>query len=80
MPDDRILTERQVAEELNLDRLELYLLAASERLGRHDPVSHLMIFSEAEVEKLAERLNVRRQPRKEPSPAELARIPEPEQE
>ena len=73
----RKLTERQVLEELGLDRLELYLLVSAERLGRHDLVSHLLVFTDAEVEALAARLGVVRRRRSEPSPAAPAHIPEP---
>ncbi len=71
------LTERQVIEELGLDRLELYLIASAERLGRHDPVSHVLIFSDEEVEALATRLGLARRRRKEPPATSLEHVPEP---
>ncbi len=71
------LTKRQVIEELGLDRLELYLIASAEKLGRHDPVSHVLLFSDEEVEALAARLGLVRRRRKEPGAASLDQIPEP---
>lgn len=77
----RRLTERQVIEELGLDRMELYLAATAERLGRHDAISHLLVFSEEEVDALAARLGIRRRNRPEPSTGvDLAQIPEPKGE
>jgi len=75
------VTERQVLEELGLDRMELYLAATAEKLGRYDPVSHLLVFSDEEVEALAARLGVARCRRPEPgTPAPLEKIPEPKGE
>ncbi len=76
----RRLTERQVIEELGLDRMELYLAAMAEKLGRHDPVSHLLVFSDEEVDALAARLGIARCKRSEPAAASLTQIPEPNSE
>ncbi len=76
-PAGRTVTERRAAEELGLDRLELYLAAAAKKLGRYDPMTHVLVFSDAEVEQLAAELGVSRRRRREPSPADIARIPEP---
>lgn len=73
----RTLTEGQVAEELGLDRLELYLIMAAHNLGKHDSVTHLLVFSEVEVDQIAERLGRTRRKRPGPTEAELKRIPEP---
>lgn len=77
----RRLTERQVIEELGLDRMELYLAATAERLGRHDAISHLLVFSEEEVDALAARLGIARRKRPGPSTGiDLGRVPEPSSE
>jgi hypothetical protein len=62
--------------------MELYLVATAERLGRHDAISHLLVFSEEEVDALAARLGIRRRC-KEPEPptgVDLGRVPEPNSE
>jgi len=76
----RRLTERQVAAELGIDRLEVYLLAAEQRVGRYDPASHVLLFSEAEVDTLAARLSVTRCRQKEVSQSTREKIPEPNRE
>ncbi len=73
----RWLTEHQVVEELGLDRLELYLIASAERLGRHDSISHLLVFSDEEVDVLAARLGLQRRRRNRPPATALPQIPEP---
>jgi hypothetical protein len=74
------LTESQVAAELGLDKLQLHLAAASHRIGLYDPATHLLVFTEEEVNSLAAKLGISRRPRREPSAEELARIPEPSEE
>ncbi len=64
-------------EELGLDRLELYLIASAEKLGWHDPVLHVLVFSDEEVEALAARLGLTRRRRKEPAASSLEHSPEP---
>ena len=54
----RTLTERRVAAALSIDRLELYLVAAEQHVGRYDPVTHLLTFSPAEVARIAARLGI----------------------
>ena len=71
------LTEGQVAEELGLDRLELHLVAVEQRLGSYDPLTHLLMFSDAEVDALAQRMGVKRRRRVELSVVEEAKIPDP---
>lgn len=71
----RGFTESRVGEELGLDRLEVYLAAVCYRLGRYDSVTHLLVFSDAEVDALARHLDLPRQAR--PAPAPVPRpIPE----
>ncbi len=72
----RRLTEGEVIEELGLDRMELYLAARAEKLGRHDAVSHLLVFSEEEVTRLATRLGLSRRCRPDTAPS-VAQVPEP---
>src|SRR5437899_4134520 len=58
-PDSmRKFTERQVSAALGLVRLELYLVAADLRIGRHDPLTHLKVFTVDEVERIAARLGL----------------------
>jgi hypothetical protein len=75
----RELTERQAAAELGLDRLELYLAAAAEKLGRYDPLTHLLVFRDDEVDALAARLGLTRR-RRGPAAEQLRAIPEPDGE
>jgi len=70
------LTESQVAAELGIDRLELYLVAATEKAGCYDPLTHLLTFRDDEVDTLAARLGVTR--RRTPHFSEAHKtIPEP---
>lgn len=71
------LTESRAAEELGIDRLELYLVAAEQRLGQYDVLTHLMVFSDAEVDALAARLGVTRRRTPQLSQAQKKVIPEP---
>ena len=71
------LTESRVAEELGVDRLELYLVAAEQHLGQYDVLTHLMVFSDAEVDALAARLGVTRRRTPQLSEAQKQTIPEP---
>jgi len=74
----RDYTESQAADELGVDRLELYLAAAEQKLGHYDGLTHLFVFSDAEVDALAERLGVTRRRRRDPAVAAAQRaIPEP---
>ncbi len=75
--DARRLTESQVATALALDRLELYLLAAELRLGRYDPLTHLLVFTAAEAEHMATRLGLPRPKFAEELAGSLERVPEP---
>ena len=54
------LTESQVAGELGIDRLELYLASAAFRLGRYDSITHLLYFSEEEADEIAAQLGLTR--------------------
>ncbi len=76
-PRERALTERQAAEELGLDRLQLHLAAAQQRLGRYDAITHLLMFSDAEVDALAAHLGVKRRLWNDLGAAEQAKIPDP---
>lgn len=71
------LTESQVAAELGVDRLELYLLAAAEKAGRYDPLTHLLAFRDDEVDRLAARLGVTRRRVSRATEAQKQAIPEP---
>jgi hypothetical protein len=71
------LTESQVAAELGIDRLELYLVAAAEKAGRYDPLTHLLTFRDEEVDRLAARLGVARRRASQLSEAQKQSIPEP---
>ena len=71
------LTESQVAAELGIDRLELYLVAAAEKMGRYDPLTHLLTFREEEVDALAARLGVKRRRTPQLSETQKQTIPEP---
>jgi len=75
--DVRRLTESQVATALALDRLELYLLAAELRLGRYDPLTHLLVFTVAGAEHMATRLGLPRPKFAEQLAGSLERVPEP---
>lgn len=79
-PGERTFTEGETAEELGLDKLELHLAAAAQRLGRYDPLTHLLVFSDAEVDELAARLGIKRRRREDPGDADKAKIPEPSEE
>jgi len=74
------LTEGQAAAELGINRLELYLVAAAERAGRYDPLTHLLTFRDDEVDRLAARLGVTRRRASPLSEAQKQAIPEPNAE
>jgi len=82
MPVDesRYLTESRVAEELGLDRLELYLAAAQQKIGRYDSLTHLMVFTDEEVDTLARRLGITRRKKTAPGESQRRIIPEPTSE
>jgi hypothetical protein len=71
------LTESRVAEELGIDRLELYLAAAEQRLGHFDAVTHLLVFSDEEVDALAAHLGVTRRRTPPLTGAQKQAIPDP---
>lgn len=79
MPADesRYLTESRVAEELGLDRLELYLAAAQEKIGRYDALTHLVVFTDKEVDTLARRLGLARRKKTARDDSKRRVIPEP---
>ena len=74
------LTENQVAAELGIDRLELYLVAAAEKAGHYDPLTHLLTFRDEEVDAFAARLGVTRRKIPALSEAHKQAIPEPSAE
>ena len=76
----REITEGQVAEELGLDLLELYLAAAAAKLGHYDTLTHLLVFADSEVDALAAHLRVTRRRRRELTKAQGNSIPEPTSE
>jgi hypothetical protein len=71
------LTEGQAAGELGVERLELYLLAAAEKIGRFDSLTHLLIFRDEEVNALAARLGVKRRRHAVLGEGQQRAIPEP---
>lgn len=71
------LTESRVAEQLGIDRLELYLVAAAEKRGRYDPLTHLLTFRDEDVDAMARRLGVTRRRGVEASEEQRRAIPEP---
>lgn len=71
------LTESQVAAELGIDRLELYLVAATEKMGHYDPLTHLLTFRDEEVDALATCLGVIRRRTSQASEKQKQVIPEP---
>ncbi len=83
-PGGRTLTESEVTAALQLDRLQLYLVAAEMRLGRYDSMTHLMAFTTEEVERIAARLELPPPKFAEDAPPARDRaledIPEPEGE
>jgi N-acyl-L-homoserine lactone synthetase len=54
----RSLSEREVAAALGIEPLEVYLLAAGLRVGRFDSLTHLLVLTPGEVERMAARLGV----------------------
>jgi len=79
-PSSGVLTERHVADELGLERVEVYLLASKLKLGKFDTITHLLTFTEAEVDEIARRLEVARRKRREPAESDRKSIPEPNSE
>jgi hypothetical protein len=71
------LTEGRAAGELGIDRLELYLLAVAEKIGRFDSLTHLLLFRDEEVDALAARLGVTRRRNVVLSEEQRRAIPEP---
>ena len=53
----RNITVSSVANRVAVERMEVYLLAVALKLGRYDSVTHLLTFTEAEVEALEAYLN-----------------------
>ena len=76
----RELAEGHVADELGLDRLELYLAAAAAKLGHYDALTHLLVFADSEVDALAAHLGVKRRRQTELTKAQGNSIPEPTSE
>jgi len=76
-PGNDALTERGAAEELGVERMEIYLLAAKYGAGHFDSLTHLLIFTDKEVDELAARLGIQRRKRSGPSEGDLQVIPEP---
>lgn len=61
----RPISEGRLIEETGIDRLELYLILAADRLGQYDSVSHLLYFTEEEADAIAAQLGI---PRKKKLP------------
>ncbi len=80
----RLLSERQVAAALGIELLELYLLAAELRVGRFDSLTHLLVLTPGEVERIAARLGVAcpdlSAGLEEETDRVVGRVPEPERE
>lgn len=73
----KIYTERRVCEELGINQLELYLVSSKHKLGTFDSLTHLLTFSEKEVDEIAARLGIIRRPRAEMTDAQRNSAPEP---
>lgn len=71
----RTLTEGGLAEELGVERLEIYLLAAVCKAGQYDSVTHLLLFNDAEADALAARLGVARRARRMATSAANSTLP-----
>ena len=74
---ESVLAESRVAEELGLERMEIYLLASKLKFGQFDTITHLLTFTEAEVDEMARQLGVVRRKHRDPAEADLQSIPEP---
>ena len=72
--------EGQAADELGIDRLELYLAAAKFRIGRYDALTHLLVFHDDELDALAAHLGIARRPTAALHASQQASIPDPEEE
>ena len=53
MEPRRTISEGRLIEETGADRLELYLILASQRIGWYDSISHVLYFSEEEADQVA---------------------------
>lgn len=73
----RTLSEGLVAAALAIDRLELHLAAAALRLGQYDPLTHLMVFNAAEVDRIASELGRPRPRFKDEEDSVVGGVPEP---
>jgi hypothetical protein len=71
------LSDRQLAEELGVEQMEIYLVAARFKRGHFDPLTHLLTFTEKEADELAARLGRARKKISRPTEGDLKAIPEP---
>lgn len=70
-------TERRVCDELGINQLELYLVSSKFKLGTFDSLTHLLTFTEKEVDEIAARLGIVRRRRAELTDAQRNSAPEP---
>jgi len=75
--NNKTYTERRVCDELGINQLELYLVASKHKLGTFDSLTHLLTFSEKEVEEMAARLGIVRRRRAELTDAQRTSAPDP---
>lgn|GEM_PF-3445229 len=54
----RSFSERQVSAALGVEVFELLLAASELRVGRHDPLTYLFVFTAEDAERLAARLKI----------------------
>ena len=74
--NNKTYTERRVCDELGINQLELYLVASKHKLGTFDSLTHLLTFSEKEVEEMAARLGIVRRRRAELTDAQRTSAPD----
>ncbi len=54
----RSFSESRVSAALGIETFELLLAASELRVGRHDPLTHLFVFTAEDVERLAAHLKI----------------------
>ena len=74
------LSDRQLAEELGVERMEIFLVAARFKRGHFDPLTHLLTFTEKEADELAARLGRTRKKISHSTGSDAKAIPEPGRE
>ncbi|MBI3406357.1 MAG: hypothetical protein HY046_12960 [Acidobacteria bacterium] len=59
----RYLTEGMLSEFFGIERLEVFLLAAQLKVGQYDSVTHLLMFTPSESDRIAAEFGLSRGPR-----------------